>query len=114
MAANLDISLEHKKYPVVTAKGEIDVYSYQELNKVILDLIKNKNDKLIINLEDVSYIDSTGLGVLANGANKVSESGGQIRIVCTKDNIKKIFMISGLTEKNLKVYNNENEALEEA
>jgi anti-sigma B factor antagonist len=111
MADNLEVKLEHKKYPVVTVKGEIDVYSYQNLNKVILDLINEKNYQLVINLEGVSYIDSTGLGVLANGANKISQNGGLIRVICTKSNIKKIFAISGLTDKNFKIYNDENEAL---
>jgi anti-sigma B factor antagonist len=111
MADNLEVKLEHKKYPIVTVKGEIDVYSYQGFNKVILDLISNKNYQLVINLEGVSYIDSTGLGVLANGANKISQNGGMIRVICTKSNIKKIFAISGLTEKNFKVFNNEVEAL---
>jgi len=113
MADKLDLKVEHKKYPIVTVKGEIDVYSYQDLNKVMLDLIGDKNYIIVIDLENVSYIDSTGLGVLANGVNKVSDNKGMIKVICTKDNIKKIFAISGLTQKNFRIYNNEEDALKE-
>ena len=53
---------------------------------------------LVINLEKVRYIDSTGLGVLIGGLKRVREHGGSVNLVCTNPQIKKIFDITGLVK----------------
>jgi anti-anti-sigma factor len=77
----------------------------------MLALIKEGYANIIINLEKVSYIDSTGLGVLANSTNKMSEKNGELKIVCTQPQLIKVFSVSGLTNKNLKIFPTEEAAL---
>jgi anti-sigma B factor antagonist len=101
-----------KKLPIIELEGEVDVYTYPALNQAMLALIKEGYTTIIVNLDKVSYIDSTGLGVLANSTNKVSEKDGEVRIICTQPQLIKVFSVSGLTSKNLKIFSTETEAVQ--
>jgi anti-sigma B factor antagonist len=94
----------------VEVVGEIDVYTSPKVKEIIGELIDKGNYQLVINLEDVRYIDSTGLGVLIGALKKVREKDGSISLVCTNPQIKKIFNITGLV-KIFGIYKSEEEAL---
>ncbi|HEY9085269.1 MAG TPA: STAS domain-containing protein [Candidatus Tyrphobacter sp.] len=81
---------------IVDLSGEIDVYTSPKLKDAIGNLIDRGVYNLVINLEKVRYIDSTGLGVLIGGLKRVREHGGSVNLVCTNPQIKKIFDITGL------------------
>ncbi|MHB8146556.1 MAG: STAS domain-containing protein [Vulcanimicrobiaceae bacterium] len=83
---------------VVELGGEIDVYTSPKVKDAISDLIDRGIYNLVINLENVRYIDSTGLGVLIGGLKRVREHGGSVNLVCTNPQIKKIFDITGLVK----------------
>jgi anti-sigma B factor antagonist len=79
---------------VVDLTGEIDVYTSPKVKDAITELIDQEHYNLVINLEKVRYIDSTGLGVLIGGLKRVREHGGSVNLVCTNPQIKKIFDIT--------------------
>src|SRR5580692_4596179 len=83
---------------VVDLSGEIDVYTSPKVKDAITELIDQGHYNLVINLEKVRYIDSTGLGVLIGGLKRVREHGGSVNLVCTNPQIKKIFDITGLVK----------------
>jgi anti-anti-sigma regulatory factor len=62
-------------------------------------------------MEKVSYIDSTGLGVLANSANKLLQKNGELRVICSQPQLIKVFSVSGLTNNNLKIFRSAETAL---
>ena len=82
----------------VEINGEIDVYTSPKVRDAIGELIDQGHYLLVINLEHVRYIDSTGLGVLIGGLKRVREHGGSVALVCTNPQIKKIFDITGLVK----------------
>ena len=94
---------------VVELSGEIDVYTSPKVKDAISELIDQGHYNLIINLEKVRYIDSTGLGVLIGGLKRVREHGGSVSLVCTNPQIKKIFDITGLV-KIFGIFETENDA----
>lgn len=51
---------------------------------------------VVVDLENLGFIDSSGLGVLVSALRRVKERGGTLRLVCTKESILKIFRITGL------------------
>jgi len=51
---------------------------------------------VIVDLGGVAFIDSSGLGVLVSALRRARERDGSVRIVCTRDNVLKIFRITGL------------------
>jgi anti-sigma B factor antagonist len=81
---------------VVELGGEIDVYTSPKVKDAITELIDQGHYNLVISLEKVRYIDSTGLGVLIGGLKRVREHGGSVNLVCTNPQIRKIFDITGL------------------
>ena len=96
----------------VSVEGEIDVYTSPKVKESLNELIGKKHYNLIINLENVSYIDSTGLGVLIGALKKVKENNGDIKLVCTNMQLKKIFDITGLV-KIFGIFSSEAEALKD-
>lgn len=94
----------------VELSGEIDVYTSPKVKDAVTDLIDRGVYHLVINLERVRYIDSTGLGVLIGGLKRVREHGGTVNLVCNNPQIKKIFDITGLV-KIFGIYDSEDAAL---
>ena len=93
--------------PVVTVQGELDIYTCPQLRKTLTDIIDKGTRKFILNLDKVNYIDSTGLGTIAHSARSIENESGNIFIICSKHQVKKIFEISGLEKKNIQLFDNE-------
>jgi anti-sigma B factor antagonist len=78
--------------------GEVDIYTSSELKNKINELIEEKNKNIIINGEQLDYIDSTGLGVLMSIYKKLQDKNLNIKVVNLKPNIYKLFDITGLNK----------------
>ena len=83
---------------VVDAEGEIDIYTAPRLRELLIDLVSKNNFQIVVNLEKVGFLDSTGLGVLVGGLKRVRAHDGSLDLVCTREQILKILRITGLTE----------------
>ena len=83
---------------VIDVGGEIDIYTAPRLRELLIDLVSKDNYQLIVNLERVEFLDSTGLGVLVGGLKRVRAHDGSLDLVCTQERILKIFRITGLTK----------------
>ena len=97
----MDLSLANRTEgdkTVVSVGGEIDVYTAPKLREQIVSLVEEGHYHLVIDMEDVEFLDSTGLGVLVGGLKRVRAHEGSLRLVCTQERILKIFRITGLTK----------------
>jgi len=97
----LDLSLsthDEGEHTVVVVVGEIDVYTAPKLREQLIELVSNGNYQIIVDMEGVEFLDSTGLGVLVGGLKRVRAHEGSLRLVCTAERILKIFRITGLTK----------------
>jgi anti-sigma B factor antagonist len=83
---------------VVDVEGEIDISTVPRLRELLIDLAGQGSYQLIVNLDKVGFLDSTGLGVLVGGLNRARAHGGSLDLVCTRERILKIFRITGLTK----------------
>jgi len=83
---------------VVNVEGEIDIYTAPRLRELLIDLVNKNNYHLIVNIDKVGFLDSTGLGVLVGGLKRVRAHDGSLDLVCTRERILKIFRITGLTK----------------
>lgn len=93
----------------VVLDGEVDVYTAPKLKDALVTAIEGGCSNVIINLEQVGFIDSSGLGVLVSALRRARERGGAVRVVCTRDNILKIFRITGL-DKVFPIFSDASEA----
>jgi anti-sigma B factor antagonist len=97
----VDLKLGHSNkdgIEVVDVEGEIDVYTAPRLRELLIELVNKKNYQLVVNMEKVEFLDSTGLGVLVGGLKRVRAHDGSLDLVCTQERILKIFRITGLTK----------------
>lgn len=97
----MDLSLAtraHGDHMVVEVGGEIDVYTAPRLREQIVELVNAGHYHLVIDIEAVDFLDSTGLGVLVGGLKRVRAHDGGLRIVCTQERLLKVFRITGLTK----------------
>ena len=95
----MDLSLETRTEgdrTVVSVGGEIDVYTAPQLRERVVDLVAAGQVDLILDLTDVEFLDSTGLGVLVGALNRVRANDGSLALVLTQERILKIFEITGL------------------
>ena len=83
---------------VIDVAGMIDIYTAPRLRELLIDLVSTNSYQLVINLERVEFLDSTGLGVLVGGLKRVRAHDGSLELVCTQERILKIFRITGLTK----------------
>lgn len=95
---------------VVTVTGEIDVYSAPALREKFISLVEQGKYFLIVDLESVQFLDSTGLGVLIGGLRRVRARDGFLDLVCTQPRMLRIFRITGLT-KIFTIFNSVEDAL---
>jgi anti-sigma B factor antagonist len=97
----VDLKLDHHTrdgIEVVDVEGEIDVYTAPRLRELLIELVNNGHYQLVVNMEKVEFLDSTGLGVLVGGLKRVRAHDGSLDLVCTQERILKIFRITGLTK----------------
>ncbi len=107
----LDFKADRKTL-IVRVCGELDLVAADEFRKEIdQSLERNCSSNLILNMEMVSFIDSSGLGVILGRYKKVTMRGGKMAIVGAPVQVKRILELSGVL-KITSTYENENEALQ--
>jgi anti-sigma B factor antagonist len=97
----VDLKLDHRSQDgieIVDVEGEIDVYTAPRLRELLIELLTDGHHRLVVNMEKVEFLDSTGLGVLVGGLKRVRAHDGSLDLVCTQERILKIFRITGLTK----------------
>ena len=97
----MDLSLETRHtddVTIVAVGGEIDVYTAPKLRDKVTELVGEGHYNLVIDMENVEFLDSTGLGVLVGGLKKVRAHEGSLQLICTQDRLLKIFRITGLAK----------------
>ena len=83
---------------IIAVGGEIDVYTAPKLRDKITELVAAGVYDIIVDMEAVEFLDSTGLGVLVGGLKKVRAHDGSLELICTQDRLLKIFRITGLAK----------------
>jgi anti-sigma B factor antagonist len=81
---------------VINLGGEVDLYTAPEFKERMVQVIEDGKKRVVVDLSEATFIDSTTLGVLVGGVKRLRPSGGSLALVCTDQNIQKIFEITGL------------------
>jgi|SRR3712207_2325682 len=91
--------------------GELDHHSAQEVRAKIDDrLIMHNINKLIMDFSGVTFMDSSGIGVVIGRYKKLSYNNGKVCITNVNENVKRVFELSGMF-KIIDLYDNNEEAL---
>jgi anti-sigma B factor antagonist len=82
-------------YVVVTVAGEIDIATVDRLRDRLAALAAD-GVPLVADLDQVSFIDATGLGALAGAARAATEHGSSLHLVCARQQTRRLFRVTGL------------------
>lgn len=103
MSSNSIIKME--KTSMVSIKGEIDIYSIEKFREIIEEKIRTQAPEIILDCSELSYMDSTGMGVLIELRNKTKEMGQKIIMINPRPNIKKLLSLTGV-DKIIEIVDN--------
>lgn len=79
-------------------EGEIDAYTAPQLREGLEAVEVQQGANIEVDLTNVNYIDSTGLGVFVAFYKRVQREGGDVRLVGLSERIQRLFEITGLSE----------------
>ena len=103
-------SREKSNVVILDISGEIDLYNASEIMSTMNKLCESKKYNVIINFEEVDYIDSSGIGVLISGLMRLKESQRGMKFINVYTPVKKVFELTNLTSF-FDIYDNELEAI---
>ncbi len=81
---------------IVSVTGELDVHTAPDLEAVVGPAAQRPGPALIVDLTEVKFIDSTGLGVLVTTLKHVREREGTLDVVVTTPRVMRVFALTGL------------------
>ncbi len=81
---------------VVRVHGEIDVYTAPVLREALDKHVAAGRTRFVVDLSDVSFMDSTALGVLVGRLKIVRTQEGSLRVVVVQERVRRVFAITGL------------------
>lgn len=87
---------QEKKTWNVSVNGEIDVSSASNLRCELDQVYRDKEGDIVLHLDGLHYIDSTGLGVIISAFGRMKEAGHNISVVNPTDNVRKLLHITCL------------------
>lgn len=94
---DIDIS-DRDQYRVLRPEGDLDVYTVGSLRDAIGRMIDDGTPRIVVDLDSVPFMDSSGLGALMGGVRRLREAGGDLAIACTREQHLKLFSITGFGE----------------
>lgn len=96
MALELGTS-EQAGISIVSVHGEVDVSCADELRTCLARVMEHEAKGIRIDLSDMPYIDSTGIGVLVGAAHAAAEQGTALEIVRPQRNVARVLDLLGIT-----------------
>jgi anti-sigma B factor antagonist len=85
---------------VVSPHGEVDAVTAPRLGRRLLSLVEEGKTRLVVDLSNVTFMDSTGIGVLLNALRQLrARRNGGLVLVCPTERIMRPFQITGLTDQ---------------
>ena len=95
----VEIDIQDKgEYKVLVPVGDLDVYTVGSLRDALGKMIEDDTPRVVVDLDGVPFMDSSGLGALMGGVRRLREAGGDLAIACTREQHLKLFTITGFGE----------------
>ena len=84
------------KVSIVEVGGEVELSNAPQLRGALMDAVTSAQPCLVADLSGVTFIDSTGIGVLVGALKRARESGNDFVLVCPQRRVRRVFEITGL------------------
>ncbi len=81
---------------IIDVNGEMDLYNSYKLKELVMKMLEKKVERFIINLENVDYIDSSGIGALIYICSTIKKQGYKLVITNIHGSVKKVIELTKL------------------
>lgn len=99
MGDELDVTVRRERGVVIAAvAGDIDVSTVTRLRECLF-MLANSGRTLIVDLNQVTSIDSAGLGVLVGAARRADAHSGRLHAVCARPSIRRLLLLNGIDRR---------------
>jgi anti-sigma B factor antagonist len=85
-------------WPVLRVFGEVDIQTSPILDEELRRVVGEGVSSIIVDLSEVTFLDSTGLSVLIAGLKRCQNARGDLRLVSPRSNVRKVLEITGLID----------------
>jgi len=92
------IEKKQENVNVISLSGRLDAYCANEVEKKLDSLIEAGQSRLVVDLDKLEYISSSGLRVFLAALKKARKQQGDIKLACLKPFIKEVFDIAGFSQ----------------
>src|SRR6478609_9042888 len=89
---------EDRGWTVLAVSGELDMATAPAVRERLHALLADGHERLIVDLDNVGFLDSTALGVLVGVLKRVRTQDGDLRLVCNAPRVRKVFEITRLDQ----------------
>lgn len=96
MKLNIEIEKHLNNTVIVRVFGEVDLYTSPDLRKQILSAVHGRPAMIIVDLQHVNYMDSSGVATLVEGLQQVSKYKGKFGITHLRSGVREVFELSRL------------------
>jgi anti-sigma B factor antagonist len=84
---------------LIAVGGELDMSAAPDLRAALDRAVEDGAVTLVVDLTETTFIDSTGIGVLMAGVQRLRAAGGSLELACSEPNLLRIFEIVGLDRR---------------
>jgi len=95
---------------VVIPRGDLDMAAADQMKRILTDLVNEGSVKLLVDLGQVGYIDSSGMGALVATLKHARTAGGDLKLCALQDDVRAIFEMTRLI-KAIAIHATQGEAL---
>ncbi|TGL44699.1 STAS domain-containing protein [Leptospira perdikensis] len=95
---------------IISIEGEVDLYNAKELKDILDDKMHKQQYEIVVNLEKVPFMDSSGIGTLVTAMYKLKKYHGNLKVCSVHGSVAKVFKLTGM-ESHLEVFDTEENAV---
>lgn len=96
MALSINLKYLPKELPVLEVSGELDISSAHRLDQAVNSLIQEGYAQVILAMEEVDYMDSSGLRLLLEARRRLMDKGGKLHIMDPSPRVLRVLSITRL------------------
>jgi anti-sigma B factor antagonist len=99
---------DHGEHKIIKVSGEVDLYNVSELKKALFSITDGKFQSVVVDMKNVNYMDSSGIGALVAGQKKMKAHNGKFALINIHDDVLNILKLATL-DKFFKIFDTEDQ-----
>lgn len=96
MAISIETA-QREGWDIISVEGEVDIRTAPQLREHISRILSEGSLHLLLDLDNVEFVDSTALSVMVGAHKQLARNGGGLVLVCTRESVLRVLAVTGLS-----------------